>query len=82
MHAGKRLERAPDLVTIRHYAQKQVQKLPEGCRRLTNPDPYRATFRECLEALLRLVRQTVRAHGEKAKPRRAHDAIRIPEPHD
>ena len=68
MREGKRREAAPDLGMIQRHAHEQIERLGKGCRRLTKPDAYRVTFSERLEALLRLVRQTVRAPREKAKP--------------
>lgn len=64
MRDGRRVNLDPDIHSIQQYARQQIGKVPEGCRRLRNPEPYVVSFSQRLEALLRDVRRKIKSQSD------------------
>lgn len=59
MRGGKRIEPAVRIQDIQLRAREELAKLPLGCRRLREPEPYRVSFSQQLQELSATVRQQV-----------------------
>jgi nicotinate phosphoribosyltransferase len=64
MQHGRRLNPNPELSSIQQNAQQQIEKLPETCRRLRQPEPYVITVSQRLENLLRDVRSKIKPKAQ------------------
>jgi nicotinate phosphoribosyltransferase len=67
MRDGKRLKSSPTLSEIQQYAQAEIAKLPESCRRLHNAVPYPVRFSGKLQELLEEFRNRVAGPEKSAK---------------
>jgi nicotinate phosphoribosyltransferase len=65
MKDGTQTDPSPGLALVQRRAHEQVAKVPSRCARLQNPEPYRVTFSECLQKLLKLVRRQLEEQMEK-----------------
>lgn len=61
MAGGRRVEPSPPLSAIREYARRQLAALPEGVRRLRDPEPYPVDRSEALRELQRALEWAVEA---------------------
>lgn len=59
MRDGKRIALLPDLEEARARARELVARIPQDCRRLYAPQAYPVRFSDCLQRLLRTVRERV-----------------------
>lgn len=66
MRNGQRINPSPEIRSIQQYARQQMEKIPEGCRRLTQPEPYVVTFSQRLQGLLADVRRRMGPQREDA----------------
>jgi nicotinate phosphoribosyltransferase len=73
MQQGRRLNPSPELGLIQQHARQQIQKLPETCRRLRQPEPYVITVSQRLENLLRDVRSKIKPKAQ-APTNQSHEA--------
>lgn len=62
MREGTRTNWHADLRAIQQRALTELEKIPAGCSRLRDPERYTVKFSERLQALLKLVRRSVK-HG-------------------
>jgi nicotinate phosphoribosyltransferase len=73
MQHGRRVNPNPELSSIQQHAQQQIQKLPETCRKLRQPEPYVITVSQRLENLLRDVRSKIKPKAQ-APTNQSHEA--------
>ena len=64
MRNGHRISSSPELQSIQQYARQQIEKIPEGCRRLRQPEAYIVGFSQRLESLLRDVRRRIKSQPD------------------
>jgi nicotinate phosphoribosyltransferase len=57
IRAGRLLEALPDAASARAYAAQALVRLPEGVRKLEQPEPYRVEYSQALLALAEQVRR-------------------------
>jgi nicotinate phosphoribosyltransferase len=57
IRAGRLLEALPDATSARAYAAQALVRLPEGVRKLEQPEPYRVEYSQALLALAEQVRR-------------------------
>jgi nicotinate phosphoribosyltransferase len=62
---GAQVEPSPDLAVVQRRAHQETARIPLPCVRLQNPDPYRVTFSDCLQKLLKLVRRQIEEQMEQ-----------------
>lgn len=59
MRHGRRIGSSPDLHSIQQHARQRIEKIPEGCRRLRQPEAYIVAFSQRLRNLLADVRRRI-----------------------
>jgi nicotinate phosphoribosyltransferase len=69
MRNGRRISSSPELQSIQQYARQQIDRIPEGSRRLNQPEPYIVSFSQRLEALLADVRRRIGPQRENSSKR-------------
>lgn len=69
MRNGKRLEPNPEIDSIQKRAREQLERIPQGCRRLRNADCYPVSFSERLQKLLGDVRGRMNPQPQDATER-------------
>ena len=69
MRNGRRIDPGTEIHSVRQYARQQIDKIPEGSRRLSEHEPYVVTFSRNLETLSRILRQQITSqlgNGDKS----------------
>lgn len=66
MQHGRRKYPSTELQSIQQYARQQIEKIPEGCRRLKQPESYIVSFSQRLESLLTDARRRIKPQSDDA----------------